>query len=91
MKRDIIEADFEVVGEPPYEPLRIPWGAVFWFCVYAGAFGYAAAMIDDRWSRGIIAFLAALIVPFARWTSSIAQMVSEREARQLRRRLRGRE
>ncbi len=92
MRRDVIDAEYEVVGEPEGR-LRptLRFGPIFWFCVYAGGAALAVAQTEDPIARAGITFFAALLVPLWRLFSSVAQKVSEPEAQRLRRRLLGQE
>lgn len=92
MRRDVIDAEFEVVSEPEGR-LRpaLSVAAIFWFCVYAGGAAWAVAETEEPIARAGITFAAALLVPLWRLFSSVAQKVSEPEAQRLRKRLLGQE
>lgn len=85
--RDVIDADFDVVGEPAFQPFRIHWFTLLYsVAFYAGCIALAASN-EEPATRGAAAFGAATFGPIVRFFGQMTQKTSEREARQLRRRL----
>ncbi len=82
--KDVIDAEFQVVGEPEPAPFRIPWV----FCAYTlimwgGCIGIAATN-PDPWVRGSAVVGAATFLPLMKLFGFVTQKVSEREAQRLR-------
>lgn len=90
-EKRVVDADFDVVGEPPFRPFRIHWFSLaYTLAFYAGCIAIAASN-EEPATRGAAAFGAATFGPIVRFFGQMTQTTSEREARQLRRRLLRRE
>lgn len=85
--REVIDAEYEVVGEPPEKPFRIPWGTLALFCIYLAGFAGVAMEATDPVEVAFYVIGASLIWPTMQFLALLFQGVSEREERQLRQRL----
>jgi hypothetical protein len=91
--REVVEAEFEVVGPVRVdldEPYEIPWGSIFWFCVYTGGFAYVAAASDDPLAHVTMVIGASVFWPLCAFLAKLREpLLPERAAERLRQRLVG--